>query len=646
MTDTNHTVITAPDPETVYQKAKEIFFALLEECWDSSDSYSLSINVKNECVNARGLYWKTERTLKKLETSQNTRFLCMSVLEGAYHDAMQILTVHLNAFLSGQIHPDEKIQALTEIFTDNPWKKLWETQAPSYGKILSAIGLPLRTTDYQELYLITDALSDALLFYDHAEMYQMTDGTPAAKEAVPHICTSITKYTSEADFLWDLYRQMPSEPKIIAFGAVEATVDHDKNLAFYRDMHGYDTELLRNLERNTKKTREEAKEVVIRKQIYLGVKNGGICYLIPMPVYDSHQKLSEETEYVYGRRRSYAPYQVFYRSIPQKEADACLLPAVRENYQLSDILDEEQKVWFPVFINETVRTFFKNRPDALRGIVSNGAVTDEKYAKYPAPLSVPFARPDIKESMRIPEARVLFQFFDIDETTIYDRLDHYLPLHTSGVISDTDVRERLSRMTEELCMDEIAHQLQIWIETHGKTWRRQIIDLVQEHQDSICSRAKTNAFSSFGALIDRIPSTLTYISRPIREADGVQRPNVYRTDVCSPIVLWSGNTIRKPKYIYRILPKTPDDFTDLFDMPAKDLPIPLILQKTIQTFCLFYQDHRYLRDRHPFPDQILIHICMGEKERKSWTMEVRPDDHTRESQKEQQTQNIPFIDFP
>lgn len=36
----------------------------------------------------------------------------------------------------------------------------------------------------------------------------------------------------------------------------------------------------------------------------------------------------------------------------------------RKGYYLSELMDEQQKVWFPVFMEETVDKFFRSEPDS------------------------------------------------------------------------------------------------------------------------------------------------------------------------------------------------------------------------------------------------------------------------------------------
>ncbi len=58
-------------------------------------------------------------------------------------------------------------------------------------------------------------------------------------------------------------------------------------------------------------------------------------------------------KYYTGCRAGYTPYEIFYKAPLEAEAD-CTFLAVPEKRDLpEELMDEQQKVWFPVFVGET-----------------------------------------------------------------------------------------------------------------------------------------------------------------------------------------------------------------------------------------------------------------------------------------------------
>ena len=172
-------------PKNELDRAKEIFFSLLDECWESSESKSASYTCKDKTYTVDSIYYDTEQQLKELEQFPSTQFLQISVLESALRDALRCMLIKVDDLVEGKRDPLKKIAELREICADNPWKKLWEEQCESYKKMLTEMGFTLKTTDYQDLSLILEPMVDALTILEQRQtkIFLLRDGAPSKQES-------------------------------------------------------------------------------------------------------------------------------------------------------------------------------------------------------------------------------------------------------------------------------------------------------------------------------------------------------------------------------------------------------------------------------------------------------------------------------
>lgn len=619
-------------PKNELDRAKEIFFSLLDECWESSESKSASYTCKDKTYTVDSIYYDTEQQLKELEQFPSTQFLQISVLESALRDALRCMLIKVDDLVEGKRDPLKKIAELREICADNPWKKLWEEQCESYKKMLTEMGFTLKTTDYQDLSLILEPMVDALTILEQRQtkIFLLRDGAPSKQES-PYISTKVALYASELEFVDTLMKS--DKDALITFGAVQKTYGQIQHVNFYHDIHGDDDPYIRNsMVFGERMTREEAINQTRRQIIYLGIRNGDRLYLVEMPVNTSgYGTVSENKEYIYGKRSTFSPYQIFYKEIPSSDPDTSL-PIVRnKSYALSDIMDDMQKIWLPIMLNQAVEHFFKKEQECERGILPETvSLSLPEMTNLPVPV-YQAQMPDPMECMKDDAEKDLYAYFKIETNVIQNRLMEYLPLPDSGVETEAEIKKELLEMTHELCMDEIASRLCEWLKDKW-SWREEIVRRIWNQEEDLIERAKTGEFESFSDLTSKY--FFRYgTARHFNERDGVQYGNLmneYRK-----IILWSGDVLKKPVYIYCISPKKAADFAALFGVSEEELPDYLRLQEAIKNFNRIYGDWRrfstteYNKREYEqegsicLPSQVLIHICMGMREQKSWNVTVK-----------------------
>ena len=620
------------DNEAQIKKAEQLLYRLINLCYESAQKKSLTVVHHGNRLDLTGVYYATKICIEKLNRHESTKFLRMSVLKGALQNILECALVNLNDLVEQKIDPFNLITQLQQLFRDDPWQELWEKQAKNYKNALLQMGFSIDTTDYQDLNAIAEPIIDALTFYepDNKCVYCMAEGPTT--DVPPLVSSCITKYDSENDFLNAL--KQAETPAVIAFGAVEKTLKDTFDIRFYTDMHGYSPEIVRNLMLHNHMTEDEAANEIRQQIIYVGLKNGENLYLIQMPIRNGAYRLqSDETLYWNGKRTSFAPYQVFYKDLAPANADTVLPAVKRSTYRLSDIMDDMQKIWLPIFLNETINHVFKNMPNAISGFLPEQTNVLYKNTKDAHPVRYVVSLPAIKDCIDGPAAE-LFQFFRIHDDDIWKRLQTYLPLPALGICIREKLNEDLKEKVKDLCYDEIAVRLTEWLKENRSQGRAWAINWVFEHTNDILQKAKNGELSNFSVLSDKYQSRTNWSSssRNFTAADGIQSP--YASDRYVPIKLWDGPALKKPVWMDQIHPKTVKDFICLTGLPEDKLPDIIRLQPTIQAFC--DEQYKYWRkfettattidisrqNENPkcmaLNDQLIIQICMSARVRKNY----------------------------
>lgn len=356
-------------------EASNLLYEVINASWKCSRN-SLIIKINGQDRNLQDLYWDCKTNMETAERGgAKTDFLKMSILEKTFQSALPLLLVRVEDLVNGDHRQEEAVKRLQEIFADNLYKKMWKKKAAQYKDILNHMGFTVMSDDYQDLTSIMDPLLNAFTLYEGTSnkyaptILQIRNGIRSEKE--PMVMREVCKYSSEKDFV-DTIEGCGKEC-VIAFGAIEKTNRQVKDY-FYEWQKGFPEERQRNYMYYDHLTEEEYLNQVAgyTRGIWLCVKCGGVIYLMLLPHHvDTHADLTNpKSLYYYGRRAGYAPYAIFYKDMAPAEKDTAFLAVPRKGYPLSELMDEQQKVWLPVFLNETIERFFHSEPKAKEIILA------------------------------------------------------------------------------------------------------------------------------------------------------------------------------------------------------------------------------------------------------------------------------------
>ena len=114
-------------------------------------------------------------------------------------------------------------------------------------------------------------------------------------------------------------------------------------------------------------TKEEYKKTIDEhsRSIFVTIRDGENLYMMPVPVHGNmYENAYAKKRDMYGTRNSYAPIQIFFKEdAPAPSGSTSIVPYQQnKHWRLSDIIDEEQQIWLPIFFVKTVERFFTDEP--------------------------------------------------------------------------------------------------------------------------------------------------------------------------------------------------------------------------------------------------------------------------------------------
>ena len=370
------------EPGEELSKAANLLHTLLDRSFRCSrDVLEIEINGNRESVQT--IHWKCQQLLDQITKHGNkTGFLAMSAIEQCWTWAKPLILLRLEDLLSTDgMTPLNEARELEAILANNPYKQIWAEKSELYVSILTRIGFKPEDADFSDLTRIMDPLLDALSFY------QDNKGNPISALRVrsgpdsglksPVFARAICMFKSEKDIIDAVESADPDA--LVMFAALEKTNAQVKDY-FFEWYYGFPDERQRNVMRNDNLTEEQylAQPAEYTRKIYLCVKDGKNIWLVHMPFKgDVYSRVGQEgSEYYYGKRASYAPYQIFYKHNLGYAPEGTTMLAIRKDgYMLNELMDDLSMAWFPAFMDETVRHFFRDRD-----IISNDILLPEETA--------------------------------------------------------------------------------------------------------------------------------------------------------------------------------------------------------------------------------------------------------------------------
>lgn len=610
-----------PEQEQDLKEAAKLLYEIANE----STRYAYNVLELETNGTTRGIssiYHDCADQIKRaLQGGDKTAFLAMSILEDAYTKIRRLAVTRLESILDGSSDMIANARRLDKILKNNPYRAHWLMTSEKYKSLIEAVGLPADQSDYSDLTAIADPLIDALTFYDRPRIEPIRRFSlgPAGDLSVP---PAFARYVPVFRSETDLVRSVMDcgKQNVVLFAGLELTYADTENYfdAWY---NGYNNERMTNVMRNKGITKEEYLSSIdpYSRVIYLCVKTGGILYLVKMPYQResySGSEFNDENKYCYGHRAGYAPYQAFYDTPPAAQEDTDFLALPYKGFPLSKLMDDEQKAWLPAFLNKTWDYFFKNGPveNAVDAYLpeERALILPEKAAE-----AAPGAGAVAVQQSKIAKCRLQIQIPSPED--LFDQ-PYLKRLVQAFDITPAD----LAKYEKLITMGPATHKLDV-----DQRLRRTAFRLVCEHAEDALSNlgaAKTQIHMLLAdqeAAIRRILSgdcdAFTEIIVSGENGAKTSVTDTYRTPHLR--VFWYGPAVKSaPPVLYRIRPKTSEDYAALLGVPVQDLKRPLDIYTELQQLWGNHQasglsmPRRMSWDRTLMPSNLCnINLCMGRK---------------------------------
>lgn len=593
------------DPDI--SKAAELLCGLMDASYACSGAHlEAVINGQRESV--RSLCWKCRGMMEQIaKGGEKTDFLAMSVLEQTFEQVLPLLLVKLEDLVDGDDSQVRATQKLKKIFRKNPYKKLWSQKAEQYRALIESLGFSVKSTDYTDLTAIMDPLLDAFTFYQRGgghlqpKIYKVRIGKRSKER--PEIGRSICKYCSEKELV-DTVAACGKE-SVIVFGAVEKT-NRQVCDGFHEWYYGFPDERQRNVMRYDHLSKEEYLEQVCdhSRRVYLCVKSGKTVWLMQMPYKtDGYSDYSADKKYYNGRRAGYAPYEIFYKDVPAAEANTTFLSVPRKGYMLPELMDEQQKIWFPAFIEETIGKFFleDREPESERLLLPEETIAaignQETYREnciVPVLQNLP-AVPEYIYQIRKPEevlgeewVQELIRYFNLTENDILDA-----PVLPAECMTKEEADKFIADRVKRAYLKALAERTADFLE--GK-WgvRKTVLDKISADRERIIQEAAEGKYDAFmSILVDGTQEENKYGRlSTVRTTKKDCEESIYIRQNVKPRVLWAGDALsRKAPVVWQIRPKKAEEYAALLNIPKEELPDML---KMANNFTAFFEEYKQI----------------------------------------------------
>jgi hypothetical protein len=557
-----------------------------------------------------------------------TEFMVAPVLEHYFNLMRPAMMIPLDELLSGESPKLNECRKFVRDLANHPVRTWWEQKAEDFRKITERAGYMFTKTDYRDLPTIAPVIADAVTAfesYQSSQILQLRDGAPSMQQ--PILLDEVGVFTSIAEAVQTL-EQVPV-PAFIGFFGIEKTYGMgDDSFEIY--LHGHSTRK-NNLMCNGRMTEEEYQITPdpYSRKMYCIIRDGENIYIFQPRLEQSHYEcLSDKDTFInyYDRRGTWAPIQVFFKGVaPAAEGTTSLIPYRKKLWALREILDEEQKVWVPIFFTTVKNKFFGDIPvEAIPAVaVEETQVTlqlpdNDFITNLPAvtknTLAVPsaedlFSREDNPaETMNIDERRdryygalTMMRWLGVTAADIADA-----PLTFVGAISIEAAQKEVDRraiqayykaINKKLIEKHKARQLPIF---EAQQWYH---GYIENHLDEIIADTKAGTFGSFAKItVDKQPvlnpdgTVKTY--QPTRWSTEV-KPVLSATDIDDGKLIrrygdrdiheyrsWFPITLidKRPPVTVKIYPQTPEDIAKICRCTVDDLPEAIRYKDFIAAF--------------------------------------------------------------
>lgn len=360
------------------------------------------------------IYYHTKLKIEQAQKSGKTAFLVEPLLESALTRMLPFYQVPMQDVINGGYLPKRKrLEELQKRLFESGAKSRWKAFSEELAENITQAGLRIDPERFRDISQICDVLLDALTFFDAyaTKIHRIRKGEDSCEKAV--FLDAMPRFHTPAEFA-EAFLTV-ERPCCIVFAAIAPTYRQFEN-QLEKWVRGSEEERIRNLRRNRGMTdgQIDAETDVSHAQIVIGIKRGGNFWIV-----QHFCEVPWKGEFTsYGERKSYLPYQIFFKGANGPEDQCTALAVPREAYKISGLADEEQSLWLPAFLWDVKQRFFgKDLPQAetVEYFGESGAVHVLGMGKSERASSLPAIRETFRvsiDAMRVPEGIAAFPLAD------------------------------------------------------------------------------------------------------------------------------------------------------------------------------------------------------------------------------------------
>lgn len=300
-------------------------------------------------------------TIQPLMNNELTAFMVAPILEHFFNLLRPAINIPLNELMAGNKEKLVECEEFAEDLLEHPVRAQWAERAEVFRQIAESAGYTFERSDYRDLATIAPIVADALTTFDESHwfrtVYKLREGDFSG--ASPILLDEVHIFSDIADAV-HVYERIPV-PAFIGFFGIEKTYGMS-NDAF--DDWRYGRNARKNNIMKNGMTEEEYANTLDEhsRKIYCMVRDGGCFWVFEPRVNTSHNEcVAKDGSFInwYGHRATYAPIQIFWdRYATTDTTSTALVPYKPRKWSMKEILDEDQKVWLPIFFNTVKQKFF------------------------------------------------------------------------------------------------------------------------------------------------------------------------------------------------------------------------------------------------------------------------------------------------
>lgn len=589
---------------------------------------AVRINTGTKLEELSHIISRTMETLESIMKNESTEFMAAPVLDFFFTQMRPAINIPVDELIAGNTEKLDEVNSFVNDLANHPVRQMWAEKAEIFCKIAESAGYKFEHGDYKDLAIIAPIVANAITTFDDSKYYRyifkVREGNRSGN--APVMLDEIHLFHDIADAV-HIYENI-SVPAFIGFFGIEKTYGMNNNKF---DDWRYGRNARKNSFMKNGVTEREYNAMIdtYSRKVYCIVRDGENIWIFQPPITMSHGEcLGDNGTFTnwYGQRSTYAPIQIFWTAFaPQADVSNALVPYKPRKWSMREILDEDQKVWLPIFFSTTKNYFFTNEePIAEKARMCNETnvmlqlpdttTSTNLPATCHSTITLPdmdelFSRDTLVDEDGRPEA-----FIGINERTMYAGALKMLkwmgitsvdiadaPISFDELEFEKDVEKHLAEQTVAAYYKIIRDKLPDFWQKHAEITHKWFCDWMDKNHAQVVEDIKSG----------RIKAEIHVHHRPFFDESGNPEmikkhsqsgemiPHLDTTDIDIGKRLGSGRTPhltpyqwfsspslvdKRPPATVSIYCETPEDVANLMRSNIEELPMAVQLMNVAYAF--------------------------------------------------------------